>query len=440
MSRTKLTIWTAISIVIGCVIGSGVFVKPGRVLVAAGDPQMALLAWIAGGFLSLAGGLTMAEVAARIPREGGVYAYMEEIYGRLWGFICGWVQAMIYGPGLMSALCLYFGTLFCQVAGLGDDKRIGVALISLFTLSTVSAVSTKGSAIIQNVTTTVKLLPIFLIGIAGLFMGTEPILVGTIELDAPAAGFGVAILSTLWAYDGWAGVANLGGEIENPSKNLPRAIITGLILVMTAYILVNVSLFHVLPKMEIATLNEKAAGRAAEILFGSWGGQLVSFGIVISVLGALNGNILAMTRVAYAMAIQRAFPFFRVFAHTHKSYHTPVNSIILKTFVAAGMAIMLNPDRITDIAIFSMYLFYGAVFLGIFMLRRREAKAGKKFVGYHVPLYPVVPFLAFGGCMFICFSMARVSLGDALTSLAIAALGVPIYFWMQKYNARTAKS
>ena len=436
MSKERLTIWTAISVVIGCCIGSGVFVKPGRVLLAVGDSKLALLAWLAGGLLSLAGGLTMAEVAARIPREGGVYAYMEELYGRSWGFVCGWVQALIYGPGLMSALSLYFGVLVCQLFGWDSSLNVAVALTGLWVLSTISALSVSGAALIQNFTTIVKLIPIFLIGIAGLAMGHEPIIAPPIPLDVPAAGIGVAILSTLWAYDGWAGVANLAGEIENPSKNLPRAIVLGIATVMFAYLLVNASLFHILPKTEIAALNEKAGARAAEVLFGSWGGLLIGAGIVISVMGSLNGNILAMTRVAYAMALHRAFPFAKTFAFCDPRFGTPVNSIILKTVIATLMVLLLNADRITELAIFSMYLFYAAVFLGLFILRRRDQKENDGFMGYHVPLYPIMPFVACLGSLFICWSMAKISPMDACISIGIALLGFPVFWAMEAFHAK----
>lgn len=441
MSKVQLNIWTAISVVVGCVIGSGVFVKPGRVLLAAGDSRWAIAAWLFGGVLTLAGGLTMSELAARIPRSGGVYAYMEEVYGRSWGFVCGWVQAVIYGPGLMSALSLYFGTLLAQFLSLEGHMALPLALIALFILSSISAVSVRGSAAIQNFTTVIKLLPIFLIGLSGLIWGAEPIFaklqIPEGRTDLMSAGFGVAVLSTLWAYDGWAGVANIAGEIKNPEKNLPRAIVIGILLVMTAYLLVNLSLFHVLPKFEIVELNEKAAGRAAEILFGAQGGLLVSFGILISVMGSLNGNILAMTRVASAMAVRKMFPLHTVFAQSHARFGTPVNSVVLKTVIAGAMVVALKPDRITDIAIFSMYLFYAATFFGLFIVRAR-IKGKDTYRGYQVPLYPVVPILGGVGSLFICWSMAEASPIDAGVSVAIAALGFPIYFLMNHFSGKKA--
>ncbi len=428
----KLKIWTAISVVVGCVIGSGVFVKPGRVLVAAGDSNSALLAWTIGGLISLAGGLTLAEIASRIPKTGGIYVYMEELYGKTWGFVCGWVQSLIYGPALMSALSLYFASLLGQFIGLSPETSIRpIALATLLLLAGVSAYSTAYGAIIQNVTTFIKLIPIILIAAAGMAMGDAPIFdVALSGAVAPTAGMGVAILATLWAYDGWVQVANLAGELENPSKNLPKAIVLGLVGVMAAYLLVNMALFHVVPVQEIATLNEKTAAVAATTLFGTIGGSALALGILVSIFGCLNGNILTMTRVPYAMALRGAFPQAKVFALLHPKLKTPVNSILLKTSIAMLMIVLLNPDRITDLAMFIMYLFYASVFFGIVKTRKTYGKPAKG--EYKVPLYPVVPAVACAGSLYICFSMASQQPVDALISVLIALSGVPMYALMNR--------
>lgn len=429
-TASKLKIGTAISVVVGCVIGSGVFVKPGRVLVATGDSNLALLAWFLGGVISLAGGLSVAEISARIPKSGGVYVYVEEIFGKMWGFLCGWVQAIIYGPALMSALALYFGSLMVQFLELPDTSMTKpIALISLFLLSGITALSTNWSAYIQNATTFVKLIPIFVLGIAGLMMGESPIFNVELAGKSTATGLGVAILATLWAYDGWIQVANLAEELENPVKNLPRAIIIGLLGITATYMMVNMALFHVVPLEQIAVLNEKTAAVAAETLFGSWGGRALSFGILIAIFGCLNGNILTMTRVPYAMALRGAFPSPKIFALLHPRFNTPVNSIVLKTFIAAFMVLLLDPDRITDIALFIMYIFFGAVFFGVIILRRRLGTPDKNH--YSVPLYPFIPLVAGFGSLYICFSMLIQSPWDAAFSLLAALTGIPVYFWMK---------
>lgn len=421
----RLKIWTAVSLVIGCAIGSGVFVKPGKVLLAAGSTNGALFAWVFGGVMSLAGALTVAEIAFRIPKTGGVYVYVEELYGKALGFVCGWVQVLIYGPGLMAALALYFGSLCAQFFGLPATRQKPIALIALYLLAAINARSASASGALSAATTALKLLPIAAIGVAGLALGNAPIFGLELPGAAKAAGMGAAVLACLWAYDGWMQVANIAGEIDQPARNLPRALVLGLATVMAAYLLVNLSLFHVLEPGLIASLNEKAAAVASERLFGSLGGKLLSLGILVSIFGCLNGNILTLTRVLFAIARRGAFPLREHFATLHASYQTPVASILVNALVATLMILLLNPDRITDLAIFSMYLFYALVFIGIFRLRRTY---GVPAAGdYRVPLYPLVPLVAFGGCVFIVIGMIRNAPWDAVVSLAIAAAGFPAY-------------
>jgi len=429
MSKNKLKLISAISVVVGCVIGSGVFVKPGRVLIAAGDSNSALMAWLIGGIISLAGGLTIAEIGSRIPKSGGVYAYMEELYGKELGFVTGWVQTLIYGPGLLSALSLFFGSLFSQFFNLSDSLNTPIALITLFFLSTVSILGTQYSAWIQNATTLVKLIPIFAIGILGLMLGEAPVMGQLTASAVPAAGMGAAVLATLWAYDGWMQVSNIAGEIESPAKNLPKAIIIGLVGVVIVYIVVNASLFHAIGVSEVASLNEKAAGVAAIKLFGPLGGTLLSLGILISIFGCLNGNILTMTRIPYAVAQNDVFPLREKIATLHPKTNTPVNSILLKVTSATLMVLLLNPDRITDLAIFSMYIIYGACFFGIFKLRATYGAPAKG--AYKIPLYPIVPLIAVIGCGFICFGMIKQNPLDAAVSVGITLTGIPVYRWLK---------
>lgn len=436
MKKNKIGIWTATAIVVGCVIGSGVFVKPGRVLQATESSDLALLAWLLGGLISLAGGLTVAEVASRIPKSGGIYTYIEELYGKAWGFVCGWVQVVIYGPALMSALSLYFASLFVQFFKLDNTSQIPVAFLVLFFLSSVSAVGTHYGAWLSSVTTVLKLIPIAVIGVCGLVMGQEPIFGQIFSVPAAtgqAAGLGAAILATLWAYDGWMQVANIAGEIENPSKNVPRTIVFGLSGVMLAYLVVNAALFHVLPVEQVASLNERAAAVASEALFGTTGATLLSLGILISIFGCLNGNILTMTQVPYAMAKQKNFPAHAFFSTLNSRFQTPANSILLKVIIASVMILFLNPDRITDIAMFSMYIFYAMVFVAIFKVRK---VFGVPSTGnYKIPFFPIVPLFAVAGVVFICASMLKSAPLDAAVSLAVAALGFPIYkFWIKNQN------
>jgi APA family basic amino acid/polyamine antiporter len=200
--------------------------------------------------------------------------------------------------------------------------------------------------------------------------------------------------------------------------------------VMFVYILINISLFHIVPVADIVTLNEKAAAVAAETLFGSWAGKALSLGIIISILGAVNGNILTMPLVPFAMAQKGMFPFAKTVGAINAKTNTPVNSIVLKSSISALMIIYLNPDRITDIAMFIMYTCYAAVFLGIFVLRKKYGVPEKG--SYKTPLFPLIPIAASGGSLYVCYSMLVQQPLDGLIALLIALSGLPIYFWLTK--------
>jgi len=428
--RKKISLSSAISIILGCVIGSGVFVKPGRVLEATGDSTMALLAWVIGGLIALTGGLTLAEIASRIPKSGGIYAYIEDLFGKPWAFVSGWVQSTIYGPALSGAISLYFAALVIQFFALPDSMVKPIAIISLVFLSGIISLKTSHGESVSHLINFVKLIPILALGLGGLIFGDQPVF--GLELpstDAPV-GLGVAILATFWAYDGWVQVSNLGEHIDNPARNIPKAFLYGLSIVMVVYLLINIALFHVMPVGQIAAENEKASAIAAELLFGSWAGKAISLGIIIAIFGALNGNILTMPMVPFAMARNGLFPFAKFVGAIHPKSLMPVNSIFVKAAISTIMIIFLNVDRITDIAMFIMYICYSAVFLGIFVLRKKYGVPEKG--SYKVPLFPLVPLLAGGGSLYVCYSMIIQNPMDGLISLGIALSGLPIYFRLKK--------
>lgn len=427
---------TAASIVTGCVIGSGVFVKPGRVLAATGNSSLALWAWVIGAIITIAGGLTIAEVATRIPKTGGIYVYIEEIYGKTAGFLCGWVLTLVYGPAVMSALALYFGSLLSNFLHLtGPKAQISIAVTTTIFLSSLSIFGTRYAGALQALSTFAKLIPIFVIAIAGIFLGDQQIT--NVSSGLPnAAGMGAAVLATLWAYDGWVQVGTMAGEMKNPSRDLPLAIILGLTMVAIAYLLVNISIFHTLPAADVALLNDRAAVVASQKIFGSFGATLIQVGILISIFGCLNGNILATTRVPYAMGVRGDLPFSSWVGKTHPSLGTPYNAIMLQTSVALLMVFSGNPDLITDIGISAVYVFYVLSFAGIVKLRKD--KVGEDLARYRTPLYPLVPLVAVVGGLYIIGSTALNQPRYALYALLVTLAGLPIYFGVLRNRRKAA--
>lgn len=426
--KKDLGLIAAMALVIGMVIGSGIFMKPGIVIAAAGDSTMGLLAWVLGGIITLAAGLTIAELGAQIPKTGGVYVYLEEIYGKFWSYLFGWIQTFIYGPATIGALGLYFSSLLLPFFGINESLKVVIAIVAVIFLATINALGAKYGGFIQSVATGGKLIPIAAIAIFGLWKGNGQILGMTSGLTE-STGMGAAILATLWAYDGWVGVSFVAGEMKNPTKQLPRAIIIGLFVVMVAYITVNMALLHVLPAAEVVSLGKYAAGTAAGWLFGEFGGKLINIGILVSIFGTLNGYILTSARVPYAMAVRKQLPAARLLAKVHTSFGTPIHATILEIVLAVAMIVMWDPDSLTDIAMFIMWAFYILAFVAVFVLRKRSPNTARP---YSVPAYPVVPVIAIVGAGYIVISMLLDKPMDALYAVGIAVVGIPVYWLINK--------
>jgi APA family basic amino acid/polyamine antiporter len=426
--KKDLGLIAAMALVVGMVIGSGIFMKPGKVLAAAGDSTLGLLAWGLGGVITLAAGLTIAELGAQIPKTGGLYTYLDEVYGKIWGYLFGWVQTLIYGPATIGALGLYFASLLLPFFNIPEELKFPIACVAVIGLATVNSIRAKYGGVIQTVATAAKLIPIALIAVFGLFKGNSQI-IGMSSGVGHAAGMGAAILATLWAYDGWIGVGFVAGEMKNPAKQLPKAIVVGLSIVTAAYLLVNVALLHVIPAEKIVDLDKFAAGTVAGILFDDMGGKLINIGILVSIFGTLNGYILTNPRVPYAMAVRGQLPASGWLGRAHASFGTPVNATILQIVITILLMKLGDPDRLTDIAMFIIWVFYILAFVAVFTLRRRNPDAKRP---YSVPGYPVVPIVAIAGAAYIVISTLRTNPTDTFYALAITVAGIPIYWLLHK--------
>ncbi|MFJ7640320.1 APC family permease [Peribacillus sp. NPDC097225] len=425
--KKTIGFWVGTSIVVGTVIGSGIFMKPGVVLELSGNSTMSLLAWLIGGLITLASGLTIAEVSTRIPKTGGLYAYLEEVYGKLWGFLCGWVQTLVYGPAVMGALCLYFGALVAGLFNISMDYTMGIGIITIVFLTAMNLLGTKYGGLIQTVSTVAKLIPIVFIAVFGMAQGEMPVFNMDVETTVKVSMAG-AILATLWAYDGWINVGFMAGEMKNPQKTLPRAIITGIVVVMVAYLAVNLAMLHVLGPDGIIANGTNSANVAATVLFGELGGKLIAIGILISIFGCLNGKLLTFPRITLAMAEDKMVPGHKQIRKISPRFRTPVNATILQVVIAIIMMIVTDPDKLSNMAIFSVFSFYGLAFFAVFILRKKNPDAKT----YKVPLYPFIPILAIIGAVYIVLSTLIDTPMDALYSIIILIIGLPVYWLMVK--------
>ena len=428
MLKKDLGLVSAMALVIGMVIGSGIFMKPGKVIGAAGDSSLGLAAWLLGGIITLAAGLTVAELGAQMPRTGGLYTYLDEVYGKVWGYLFGWIQTIIYGPATIGALGLYFATLIMPFLGIADDMKMPIAITAVIFLSVINSLGAKYGGYIQALTTAGKLIPIVMIAVFGLWKGNGQVL-GMPSGVGEAAGMGAAILATLWAYDGWIGVSFVAGEMKKPSKQLPQSIAIGLGIVIAAYMSVNMALLYVLPAAEVVNLGKYAAGTAAGILFGDFGGRLINVGILVSIFGTLNGYILTNARVPYAMALRGQLPGSGFLSKVHARFGTPVNATLLQVVLTILLMTLGDPDRLTDIAMFIIWLFYILAFVAVFVLRIRQPHVIRP---YSVPLYPVVPLIAIVGSLYIVVSTILHNSADSLYALGITLAGLPVYWLVNR--------
>ncbi|MFD1670719.1 APC family permease [Agrilactobacillus yilanensis] len=428
----SLGFWSALSLVVGTVIGSGIFFKQSSVLDSAGSTANALLAWFLGGLITLTAGLTIAEVGAQMPHTGGLYVYMEKIYGKIWGFLSGWMQIAVYGPAIIASIAAYLGILLVGFFDLSSRWQAPLAIGVIALIGLLNAFENRWGAAFQIITTLGKLLPIIAIIIFGLFFGDQNAFGQTLHSVSQSTGnFGVAVLATLFAYDGWILVANLGGEIKNPQKLLPQAIIFGISLVLIAYTLVSYGVLHFLPAEKIHQLGQQTTVYFANAAFGKIGGRLLNIGIIVSMVGCLNGKIMTFPRIIYAMAEQKQLPFSKQFSYLTRNSHEPVVATVAILVYASIMILFFNPDRLSDLCIFTVYCFYVAAFIGVFILRKRNKDQLRPF---STPGFPVTPLVAILGALFVIVSEIGSDLPGVILSLVIVAVGVPLYFYKLRQN------
>lgn len=424
---------SALALVIGTVIGSGIFFKQASVLSYSNSTTLALLAWFFGGVLTLTSGLTIAEIGAQMPQTGGLYIYMHNLYGKVWGFLSGWMQITVYGPAVIAALGAYLAILLQAFFGFSATYTPFVGVLAVVLISVFNFLSNRYGATLQVITTLCKLIPIAAIIIFGLLFGDQNA-VGQVlaEQSSTATGnFGVAILATLFAYDGWILIANMGGEIKNPQKILPLAIVLGLSLVLLIYVLVTYGIFKTMPADMIARYGENATPHFAQMAFGEIGGKILNIGIIISIIGCMNGKVMTIPRIMFAMAKNNELPFSKQLAYVNKTMHTPMVSIAVIAAISSFMILNFNADRLTEICIFTIYVFYVMTFIGIFKLRKQKPNAKRPF---SVPLYPLTPIVAILGALFVLVSELFSDLNGVLVSFVIVLCGLPIYYYKEKHK------
>lgn len=431
--KKSLGLAAAFSTVVGVVIGSGVFFKPQAIYTATnGAPGLGILAWILGGLITIAGGLTATEVSAAIPKTGGMMIYIEEIYGKRYGFLTGWMQTVLFFPGTIAAVAVIFAQQASELLGSTSNNMKMVLPIAIGIILLTALLNTIGSSFggsIQTVATLGKLVPLVLIIIFGFTKGNSTSILTPMVGEGvnPVTTLGQVLIATLFAYDGWINVGAIAGEMKDPGKDLPKAIVGGLSLVMAVYLAINVAYLWVAPASSLANVTSPASLVATK-LFGPIGGKLISAGILISVFGTLNGYLLTGPRVVYALTKEKLLPGSNILSKVNKG-GSPYNSILLISILACIYALTGQFNLLSDLTIFAVWVFYVLTFIGVIILRKTKPDLYRP---YKVPGYPVIPIIAILGGTFVVINQLITAPPISLGGIIITIIGLPIYAYMNK--------
>jgi basic amino acid/polyamine antiporter, APA family len=443
--RRELGYWAAASIVVGTVIGSGIFLVPRSMVQRVGTPLMVFGIWVFGGMLSLAGSLSYSELAAALPEAGGEYVYLREAYGPLWGFLYGWTQMWVAKSGSIATLAtgfFYYLTNFFPVMdrvfytvhlplGPGGgplELRYGqlFAMALILALGGLNYFGVKLGGEVQIAVTAVKVALILFIIVAGLGLGKSHGLQVLPPVSLTAGGFFAALVAALWAYDGWNNVSMVASEIRDPQRNLPRALIWGTGAVIAIYLLANAAYFHVLTAVEVGASPRVASEMMGRILGGP-GAAAVSIAAMISIFAALNGSILTGSRVPYAAA--RDGLFFKAIGRVDPNYHTPSVSILVLSSWAALLVLSGRYEQLYTYVIFASWILYGMTAAAVIVLRRTRPELPRPYRTWGYPWVPAVFVVV--ACALI-FSTLLDSPRESIMGIGLIVLGLPFYFYWKK--------
>ena len=440
----SLGLWPTIAIVVGTVIGSGIFLVPNEMVKAVGSPGMVFVVWIFGGMLTMFGALTYAELSAAMPGAGGEYVYLNAAYGKLFGFLYGWTQTWVAKTASIAALAAGFYTsladfflvlstvMFTLDIPIGPrggalevryGQLVGIAVILL--LSAINYLGVRLGGRVQVALTGLKVALIAGVIFAGLFSGQgHPANFQTSMTPEPGgiAGFFAALVAALWAYDGWNNAGMLGSEVERPERNLPRALIAGTLVVIAIYLLTNLAYFYLLSGPEVGASPRVAAEMMGRVLGGA-GRSAVSIAAMISIFAALNGSILSGSRVPYAMA--RDGYFFAAVGRVHPRFHTPGPSIALLGVWSSLLLLSGQFRELYTLVIFPSWILYGMAAASVIVLRYKHPEMPRP---YRVLGYPWVPAIFVLVAVALLYSTLLTSPRESGIGLVLIVLGLPFYY------------
>jgi APA family basic amino acid/polyamine antiporter len=421
----RLGLLDSSAIVVGTIIGSGIFLVPNLVARSLPSAPSIIAVWIFTGVLSFFGALAYAELGAMIPATGGQYVFLREAYGPMWGFLCGWTYFFVVISAAIGWLAITFATYLGYFIPLTPalSKIIAVTLIAAVTFINYRGVAL--GAAVQKLFTLMKVAALGIL-IAAAFLSPAHAAPAAAAGAVTLSGFGVAMISCVLSYDGWVALSFVAGEVKDPKRNLPLALALGVGLAIVIYVLANIAYLRVLSVSEIAA-TARVGALAAERTMGPVGGAFVSFSILMSIVGAINGWALTAPRIYFAQAQDGLF--FQRFAAIHPRFQTPYVSILTFGAWSALLAITGTYETLASYAMYAAWVFYGLTSLGVLVLRRGQPDRPRP---YRMTGYPVT-LLAFAAVA-ICFVINTflATPGPAIVGTLLIGAGVPVYFIWRK--------
>ena len=466
----SLGLFTTVMLVVGGVIGSGIFRKPGVMAEQLGSPSLLLGVWVLAGVITLFGALTNAEISSLIPETGGQYVFYERMYGSFFAFMFGWAGFAVIQTGAVAALAYVFAEYFTKLVPLpelpaalagfsihlpfiGDIaplKEFGIKVLAagvIIVLTTVNYLGLRFGAMVQIIFTVAKLVGMAALVLAAIFVPAGGSL-GNLSTSSPVihkeglalvAAIAAALQGAFWAFDGWNKITYIAGEVKEPQRIIPRATVLGMFIVTAIYLLMNLAYAYVLPVDQMAQSRLVAADVAERFFQG--GGAWIAVVVMASTFSANNATILASARVYFAMGRRNVFP--AVLGRAHPRFHTPAASLAAQAVWSIALLFSGTFDTLTDTLIFVSWIFYAAGAFGIFVLRRKEPDAPRF---YRVPGYPVVPaiFVLFATAFLVmsvyndlnayqaAVAAGRPGLINCALGTVLVLIGTPIYFFYRR--------
>lgn len=423
----SLGVWSAAAVLIGSTIGSGIFRivgGPEGVAARVGTVGAMSLLWILGAVVALFGALTIAELATMFPRSGGIYVFIREGYGPLPAFLFGWTELLVIRPSALGAIAVLFAEYAGRFFHYGDVGTRVVAGAAILLLGLANLRSVRWAAAVQDLSTAAKVLAIAGLAVAAFLLARpgQGALAGPIDWSPTTwTGFGLALVSVMWAYDGWADLTFISGEVKDPARTLPRAIIGGVLAIVVIYVAVNLAYLYVLTVPEMVGSKLVAADTATKV-FGAIGASVVAAMVMVSAFGALNGSMMTGPRIFFAMADDGNF--FRPIAAVHPRYKTPYAAILLATALGIAYVCFRTFEQLADAFILGIWPFYALAVGAVYILRARRPDHPRPYRTWGYPIVPAVFLIASVGMLL------NALIGDPMVTLVcfgVILAGIPVY-------------